>query len=247
LLPAKTRYEQDGGGTETTTERRILFGPELPREVGEARSEWRIFLELAAAAAPETAGILGCQSGQAIREEIARVVPAYEGIQRLRKIGDSVQYGGARLCEGGRFATSDGKAHFRAVALPETPGESDAVNAFKVSTRRGKQFNSLVYAERDPLNGARRDSVLMSRDDAARLGLSQHDPVVLISETGRMECRVFLAPIAPGNLQVHWPEGNAIIARGRIDAIGGVPDYNARVRVERLTAAAVPDPSGPAL
>ena len=31
LLPAKTRYEQDDGGTETTTERRILFSPEIPR------------------------------------------------------------------------------------------------------------------------------------------------------------------------------------------------------------------------
>ncbi|MBU6400286.1 MAG: molybdopterin-dependent oxidoreductase, partial [Verrucomicrobia bacterium] len=31
LLPAKTRYEQDDGGTETITERRVVFGPELPR------------------------------------------------------------------------------------------------------------------------------------------------------------------------------------------------------------------------
>src|SRR5207247_4725929 len=36
LLPGKTRYEQDDGGTETTTERRILFSPEIPRQVGEA-------------------------------------------------------------------------------------------------------------------------------------------------------------------------------------------------------------------
>ena len=42
LLPAKTRYEQDGGGTETTTERRIIFSPEIARQVGEARAEWKI-------------------------------------------------------------------------------------------------------------------------------------------------------------------------------------------------------------
>jgi molybdopterin-dependent oxidoreductase alpha subunit len=30
LLPAMTRYEQPGGGTETTTERRIVFSPEIP-------------------------------------------------------------------------------------------------------------------------------------------------------------------------------------------------------------------------
>ena len=41
-----------------------------------------------------------------------------------------------------------------------------------------------------------------------------------------------LAPIAPGNLQIHWPEGNIIIRIGITDPAGGVPDYNTRVRVE---------------
>ena len=48
LLPAATRYEQRDGGTETTTERRIAFSPEIPgHQVGEARSEWEIFVDLA--------------------------------------------------------------------------------------------------------------------------------------------------------------------------------------------------------
>src|SRR5262249_53929092 len=38
LLPARTRYEQRGGGTETSTERRIYFSPEIPgRRVGGTR------------------------------------------------------------------------------------------------------------------------------------------------------------------------------------------------------------------
>ena len=53
LLPAQTRYEQEGGGTETTTERRIAFSPEIPRTVGEARAEWRILRDLAACTYPE--------------------------------------------------------------------------------------------------------------------------------------------------------------------------------------------------
>src|SRR5687767_13729361 len=32
LLSAKTRYEQVDGGTETSTERRVMFTPEIPRE-----------------------------------------------------------------------------------------------------------------------------------------------------------------------------------------------------------------------
>ena len=30
LLPSRTRYEQRGGGTETSTERRIIYSPEIP-------------------------------------------------------------------------------------------------------------------------------------------------------------------------------------------------------------------------
>ena len=59
LLPAKTRYEQDDGGTETITERRVIFSPELPRQVGEARAEWKILLALAGATYPERAASLG--------------------------------------------------------------------------------------------------------------------------------------------------------------------------------------------
>lgn len=235
LLPARTRYEQDDGGTETTTERRVVFSPEIPREVGEARAEWRILRELAAAVDPRRAALLGCEDGWKIREEIARVVPFYDGIQRLKAAGDSFQYGGPHLCAGGRFPTADGKAHFHAVPLPALDRPA---GVFEVSTRRGKQFNTLVFAEVDPLTGAPRDAIFMNPDDAARLRLRGGDRVALVSDAGRFEGRVFLAPIAPGNLQVHWPEGNALIARGAVDSLGGVPDYNARCRVERLGAAA---------
>jgi anaerobic selenocysteine-containing dehydrogenase len=103
-----------------------------------------------------------------------------------------------------------------------------------VATRRGKQFNTLVYAETDPLNGAPRDAILMNPEDATRLQLRPNERIVLTNETGRFVGRVFLAPIARGNLQIHWPEGNVIIQRGVADPAGGVPDYNARVAVQKL-------------
>ena len=230
LLPAKTRYEQDDGGTETSTERRVMFSPELPRQVGEARAEWKILRELAAAVYPDRAHLLGCESGWVMREEIARVVPFYDGIQHLRKTGDAFQYGGPHLCAGGRCETVDGKGHLRAVNLPEArqPG------AFQVSTRRGKQFNTLIYGEVDPLTGAARDAIFMNGDDASALHLRGGDRVALVNDVGRYEGRVLLSAIAPGNLQIHWPEGNVIIRHGEVDAQGGVPNYNAAVRVEPL-------------
>jgi molybdopterin-dependent oxidoreductase alpha subunit len=237
LLPARTRYEQEDGGTETTTERRIIFSPEIPRPVGEARSEWKILRELAVAVDPVRAPLLGCETGWKIREEIARVIPFYDGIQHLKTTGDSLQYGGPHLCAGGQFPTPDGKAHFQAVPVPpagtQPPTSEIQDRKFKVTTRRGKQFNSLVYAEVDPLNGAPRDAVLMSPDDAASLHLVHGDRIRLVNGSGHYDGRVFLAPLARGNLQIHWPEGNVIIRRGVVDPAGGVPDYNAAVTVEK--------------
>jgi len=236
LLPGKTRYEQDDGGTETSTERRIMFSPEIPRQVGEARAEWKILRELAAATYPEKAHLLGCETGWTMREEIARVVSFYDGVQNLKESGDAIQYGGPHLCEGWKFPTPDGKAHFRAVPVPEPRHcvNGEVSKHFVVSTRRGKQFNSLIYAKVDPLNGTPRYAVLMNQEDASKLGLGEKDFVTLKNELGRFEGRVFLAPIARGNLQIHWPEGNVIIRRGVTDPAGGVPDYNAQVEVEKV-------------
>jgi len=231
LLPARTRYEQEGGGTQTSTERRIMFSPEIPRQVGEARSEWRIWLELVHAVDPELAASMGFESAREIREEIARVAPAYDGIQDLRETGDAVQYGGPRLCEGWEFPTADGKAHFRAVEMPRRQRRE---GWFELSTRRGRQFNSIIYREVDPITDAPRDAVFINPEDAAALGLDSDDPVRLVNDEGdAFDGRVFTAPIARGNLQVHFPEGNVLVARDVVDAVGGVPDYNARVRVEK--------------
>ena len=103
LLPVATRYEQEGGGTSTTTERRIIFSPEIPRQVGEARSEWRLFAEVASRARPERADAFRWATNRDLREEIARVVPAYAGIETLATTGDQVQWGGRHLCAGGEF------------------------------------------------------------------------------------------------------------------------------------------------
>ena len=242
LLPATTRYEQPGGGTETTTERRIVFSPEIPgRRIGEARAEWQVFVELLRRVDPELGARAGFDDAAAIRAEIERVVPDYAGIGQLTKKGDQVQYGGRRLCErDGRpwFDTPDGRAQFAPVPLalrPDRDGEAPIPDGwFRVSTRRGKQFNSMVWHDRDPLTGAARDDVLMSAEDAAALGLAPGTRVRLRSTAGAMAARVRIAPIRPRNLQVHWPEGNELLTHGRYDPRCGEPDFNALVEVMPL-------------
>lgn len=229
LLPAATRYEVPGGVTQTSTERRVMFSPEIPGpRRGEARPEWEIFLDLARRVRPELAERLRYEDTAALRAEIARVVPFYAGIETLQAAGDAFQYGGPHLCVDGRFGTEDGRARFWPVALPDLelpPGQ------FRVATRRGKQFNSMVQERVDPLTGARRDAVFMNAADAAELNLAEGTAIVLSNDHGALVGRVCLAPVRPRNLLVHWPEGNVLIDRHRRSPASGVPDYNATVQL----------------
>ena len=226
LLPAATRYEQEGGGTETTTERRIIFSPPIPgHQVGEARSEWRIFADLAQRVRPDLATAFAWEDNADLRREIARVVPMYAGIESLSKPGDGVQYGGRHLALPYR--------RFRAV----TPNAVELADGeFFVSTRRGKQFNSMIYAAADPLNGAARDDVLMDATDAGALGLVEGDAITLTSATGSYAGRVKLARLPARTLQVHWPEGNVLLPSGpdHREPHSQVPDYNTVVTVSKV-------------
>ncbi len=103
-----------------------------------------------------------------------------------------------------------------------------------LTTRRGKQLNSIVQKDVDQLTGAARDHVLMSRADMDRLGLHGDADIELTSGHGAMRGRVLEAKITPGNVQVHWPEANVLLDPERIDPGGKVPDYGARVRVRAL-------------
>ena len=229
LLPATTRYEQPGGGTETATERRIYFSPEIPGpRIAEARSEWEALVDLASRVDPERAQLLELTDGPAVRRDIARAVPFYAGIEHLRGAGDQVQRGGPRLCEGGQTALPDGRSHFHAVKPPELDIPD---GYFHLSTRRGKQFNTMVQAKVDPLTGGKRDDVFMSASDAQQLGLSHGDPVTLRSEIGMVSGRCHIAPMKERNLQMFWPEANPLIPRGVVEPQCGIPDFSAVVEV----------------
>ena len=109
--------------------------------VGEARSEWQIFADIARRVRPEQAARFGCESAEAIRAEIARVVPAYAGIENLHETGDAIQVGGARLCEGGVFPTPDRRGHF-AVVTPSRPISRPATSC----CRRGGESSSTPWS-----------------------------------------------------------------------------------------------------
>jgi predicted molibdopterin-dependent oxidoreductase YjgC len=231
ILPATTRYEVPGGVTETSTERRVIFSPEIPgTRVAEARPEWEVLMELARRVHPELSDKLHFESTAEMRQEIAKVIPQYAGIQHLKEQGDQFQYGGSHLCFGWKFPTPDGKAHFSVLSpsFDELPA-----GYFFVATRRGKQFNSMVQERKDAITGALREAVLINPIDAEKLNLKDGDKVLLKNDWGEYKGRVYTAPMKPRNLQVHWPEGNVLLDKNKRSS-EGVPDYNALVCLEKI-------------
>jgi len=242
LLPGQTRYEQKGGGTLTSTERRIRFSPEIRgRRIGEAMAEWEIFARAGQAAlGAERKHLLDYADTAAIRTEMEKCMPLYQGIAGLAAEGDSVQYGGPLLCAGGMCANMPGgRARFTALVPPDLEEHGSAPGArFYLASRRGKQFNSMVWEAADPLTGAAgRDSIFVAPEDAARLGLRDGDVVLLRSGSENPAVREFrgvchVAPVKAGTLQAYWPECNALIP-SRLDPASQEPDYNAWVTLEK--------------
>lgn len=231
LLPAQTRYEQKGGGTSTNTERRIRFSPEIPgRRIGEAKAEWEIPTLIGRALRPDKPKLFAYQDSADIRAEMAVTMPLYKGIETLSKAGDWVQWGGENLGRDGVFTNMPGgKARFTVIEVPRV--EIPAGHFF-LASRRGKQFNSITWGQKDGMTGAkRRDAIFFSAEDAAKLGLSQGDAVTIKNELGSMTGYAEIAPCRPGHIQAFWPECNVLVGR-RYDPASGEPDYNAFVRVE---------------
>ncbi len=243
VLPAKTRYEQDGGGTSTNTERRIRFSPQIPGapQRGEARAEWKIFddlgQEMTRRGFARTWRPLS--TGEAVRAEMERTAPMYRGIAGLRAAGEHVQWGGQLLCEGGQFdKLPGGRARFTPVALP---GRELAAGHYALLTRRGKQFNTITFGAGDPLTGApSRTTVLLHPDDLAREGLRPGDAVELRSPHGSLRATVQPGGGRPRTIQAFWPEANVLLSEA-LDPVSFEPDYNTEVTIQRAAAPAAID------
>ncbi|APC49356.1 formate dehydrogenase [Virgibacillus halodenitrificans] len=233
VLPAKTRYEQEGGGTSTSTERMVYFSPEIEgnkQEVQEARAEWKIYIDLAKRVKPETAHLVEFKDGQSIRDEIAVANRDYDGIQHLKKQGDVFQWGGAWLCEDGVCPTPDGKGNLIPIDIPSLDKPE---GTFYITTRRGKQFNSMVYKETDPFNEAGRYDVLINPSDAKKLDITNEEAIVLYNQHGVFQGKAHFADITEGNVGLHFPEGNFLIPKGVYDGPSGIPQYSIAVKVEK--------------
>jgi len=158
-----------------------------------------------------------------LRQEWARQVG--DKTRLSEKVVHSTRCAGRTPAAGRQVPHPDGKGQFSPLELPE---ERVPVGQFHLATRRGRQFNSIMLSDKDPLTGARRNDILMSPQDAARLALRNGDPITLRNELGEFHGHVRIDPIKPGCLEAHWPEVNFLIRAGRLDT-SGISDYSATV------------------
>src|SRR5699024_2635155 len=75
---------------------------------------------------------------------------------------------------------------------------------FYVATRRGKQFNSMIYGEKDPFNAANRYDILMNENDAKKLDIKEGEAIVAYNKYGTFSGRAKFEPVREGNIEVHW-------------------------------------------
>jgi molybdopterin-dependent oxidoreductase alpha subunit len=217
LLPVLARDEEPQPTTQESMfnyVRRSEGGQAPP--AGEMWSEVDVIASLAERVLPE--GRFDWQelrSHRRLREGIAAVVPGFGSI-----VDDEFQIEGRTFHEP-RFATSDGRARFRVTPLPELPRSE-----YRLMTLRSEgQFNTVVYEEEDLYRGnTRRDVVMMAKEDAERLGVAEGDRVLVGSETGRLEVRVAIAELPPGNLAMYYPEANVLVPR-RLDPLARTPAF----------------------
>ena len=153
----------------------------------------------------------------------SRAPSRVRGIERLAKPG--IRCSGARAALRGR-----GRRGRRGPALPDRR----RARALLGDPRRGRAGERQTapldaprqavqqhgHRARDPLTGAGREDVLLSAEDARRLGLAEGDAVLLRSDAGEMRGRCRVASIAPGNVQSTGPGQRPARPRGPRPRVG---------------------------
>jgi len=236
LLPVRARDEEAQSTTQESMFNyvRLSDGGEAPPP-GEIRSEVEVVCSLAARLLPPGPFPFATMTDHdAVRRAIARVVPGYEEIETIGESRREFHVAG-RVFHEPHFATPSGKAR---ATVPPLPSFRPSEGEFRLMTLRSEgQFNTVVYEDEDLYRGTtRRDVVMMSEADARRLGLSEDEPVDVVTVLGRMRVVAAFIDIPPGNLAMYYPEANAIVPR-RIDRDSGTPAFKSVLaRLERAGA-----------
>jgi anaerobic selenocysteine-containing dehydrogenase len=243
ILPARTRDEEMQSTTQESMFNYVRLSDGGARALSpEMRSEVEIVATLAARVLPP--GPIEWERWKnhaTLRREMARVVPGFAALGDIDASKREFTIEG-RIRHEPHFGTSDGRARFHVIPLPEFPLQEGELRL--MTLRSEGQFNTVVYEHEDVYRGAtRRDVVFMHESDGGRLGLQEGETVRLRSEAGVYgPVRVLFADIRSGNLAVYYPEANVLVPR-RLDRRSRTPVFKSvAVCVEPVESPSGPSP-----
>jgi len=231
VFPAAAFAEKDG--TFTNTERRIQRVRQAVLPPGEAKPDW----EIISALAEKMGQSLGYQSAVQIMEEIASLTPIYGGVRFDRLDHDGllwpcpdVSHPGTSFLYQNGFARGRGKFH--AVGyIPPAESISESYPLILTTGRVLEHWHTGTMSRRSKvLAELRPDGVVeMHPGDAAKLGLVEHDLIVLASKRGKLEAPVHITENLPPGLvfmPFHWREAAAnILTNNALDPLAKIPEY----------------------
>lgn len=243
VLPAACYAEKEG--TFTSTERRIQRLHQAVEPPGNARTDSDIICVLA-----ERAGYDGMRYAgpSAVMDEIASLTPIYGGITYERLSPHGLQWPcpepdhpGTAILHKERF--SRGRGHFSPVIHRPPLELPDEQYPFVLTTgRTGFHWHTGSMTRRTHLLDREEPTsfIELHPEDAARLGIRQHENVHVSSRRGQLqtEARV-TAMVIPGVvfMPFHFAEGAAnVLTNNVLDPESSIPEFKVcAVRVEKLT------------
>jgi molybdopterin-dependent oxidoreductase alpha subunit len=211
ILPVLARDEEPGATTQESMFNFVRLSDGGPRRLRGPRAEIDVIARVGGLALGERSGVDwdALRDHCAVRRLIADIVPGLEQLADIDRTRQEFHIPG-RIHHEPRFATPSGKAHFAATALPPARREGE----LRLMTVRSEgQFNTVVYEEEDLYRGQeRRDVILLSPEDMARLGLRADQRVTVRSAAGELP-HILVRPydIRAGNALMYFPEANALV------------------------------------
>ena len=169
-----------------------------------------------------------------IRNTISSTIP---GMKKLASIdnGKHEFYIDKRIKHQPEFQMPDGRARFICTPLSSSVSSNGEYGFTLMTVRSEGQFNSIIYEETDSYRRTpHRWSVLMNKDDMAKLALASEDKINLYSDTGKMEgLSVFSFDVPAGSIMAYYPEANVLIGR-ELDPVSKTPAFKSvAVRLEK--------------
>jgi len=200
VLPAAIWGEKEG--TYTNSERRVSKVNAAVEPPGEARTDFRIFLDIAKRLDVDREIFPGWHGPKDAFEEWRRVSKGrlcdYSGItyDRLAEgpmcwpSTEEDPYGGSRLYRDGKFETNDGRAKLFCVQSELPPEEPDSEYPFLLNTGRTvEHWHTRTKTGKIPIleKNAPDAWIEINPRDAKRLGIANREPVSVKSRRGKID------------------------------------------------------------